>query len=216
MPYLISCFSYSFFVSLSFALENVFLFWHNCVIILYIVEVIDELYINFALSILKLNLEAFLSVFWSQNWILLIVSIDGCFYIYIYSAFHIQWVGLDMFRERRGKFWIKKKKNFKKKGRDDVALLPIQQSYPPFVWSLFSVEAMKIGLVLDIQVWSFSISLCSSCVLHIYCLFILSSMCNICFTQLILLVPNTYWVMMLDLFSFIMLISEILFLYMLK
>ena len=84
MPYLISCFSYSFFVSLSFALENVFLFWHNCVIILYIVEVIDELYINFALSILKLNLEAFLSVFWSQNWILLIVSIDCCFYIYIY------------------------------------------------------------------------------------------------------------------------------------
>ena len=115
MPYLISCFSYSFFVSLSFALENVFLFWHNCVIILYIVEVIDELYINFALSILKLNLEAFLSVFWSQNWILLIVSIDGCFYIYIYSAFHIQWVGLDMFRERRGKFWIKKKKTLRKK-----------------------------------------------------------------------------------------------------
>ena len=43
----------------------------------------------------------------------------------------MQWVGLDMFRERRGKFWIKK--TFKKKGRDDIALLPIQRSYPSFV-----------------------------------------------------------------------------------
>ena len=50
---------------------------------------------------------------------------------YIYFAFHIQWVGLDMFRERRGIFWIKK--SFKKAGRDDVALLPIQRPYLPFV-----------------------------------------------------------------------------------
>ena len=33
---------------------------------------------------IETNLEAFLGVFWSQYWIILIVSNDGCFYKFIY------------------------------------------------------------------------------------------------------------------------------------
>ena len=51
---------YSFFVWFSFVLENVFLFKHNGITILYIyiVEVIDELHMNLTLIELESNLEA--------------------------------------------------------------------------------------------------------------------------------------------------------------
>ena len=48
---------------------------------LYIVEVAYEFHINLVITKLKFeaNLEACLGVFWSQNWILLAVSIINCF-----------------------------------------------------------------------------------------------------------------------------------------
>ena len=48
---------------------------------LYIVEVADEFHINIVIMKLKFeaNLEACLGVFWSQNWILLAISIINCF-----------------------------------------------------------------------------------------------------------------------------------------
>lgn len=119
---------------------------HNYYI--YIVEVIDELHMNFVLSILKLNLEASLYLFRSKNWILLVVSIDDCFcksvytyVIYILLVIHngLVWTWLGKGGENSG---------LEKERIDDVALLPIQRSYPPFVWSFFSVETMKSDPVL--------------------------------------------------------------------
>ena len=55
---------------------------------------------------IKTNLEASLGVFYSQNWIHLVVGIDSYFckfvYLYIYIYYKL-WVDLDMFRRRRRK-----------------------------------------------------------------------------------------------------------------
>ena len=81
---------------LSFVLEKVFLIWHNDMIIYWVGQGISSLVqwldnpiysrsykgFTYELCLKKFNtennLEASQGVFWSQNWILLVVSFDSC------------------------------------------------------------------------------------------------------------------------------------------
>ena len=88
LAYLLPLFFLSFFV-----LEKVFILWHNGMKILYIVDVIEGFNMKLAFREIEIehNLEASLIVFWSQNWILLDVSIDSCLckFVHIYVCFFI-------------------------------------------------------------------------------------------------------------------------------
>ena len=106
----LTCFFCSFFLLFSFVLEEVFLLWHNDMMIywvgqgifslaqwldnpIYIVEVINGFHMNLALKnlIQKITWKLLKVVFWSQNWILLVVSFYSCLhkFVHMYVCFCI-------------------------------------------------------------------------------------------------------------------------------
>ena len=126
---------------------------------------------SFLRCVLKPKLDSSCCKYW---WLFLQICLHVFLfyiYIYIYIAFHIQLVGLDMFRERRGKFWIKK--SFKKREQRRCCIVTNPTIIPAFCLILFFSGNDEKWPGLGVQVWSFSISLCSSCVLHIVYLFYL-------------------------------------------
>ena len=97
---------------------------------------------SFLRCVLKPKLDSSCCKYW---WLFLQICLHVFLlyiYIYIYIAFHIQLVGLDMFRERRGKFWIKK--SFKKREQRRCCIVTNPTIIPA---SFFSVETKKSGLV---------------------------------------------------------------------